>query len=138
MTISIPQIPMDDELIDQLMGFLEDSTDQMRTLRKTLARLEDVTNSVCVCDAQVSPYQKIEVHLIWSQWLQLANVWPQDLTIRSQYSAGSETHKPWAEYLFHLTMKHGGVTYFTLMTGAQIDQAGIEIINKEALMRGDG
>lgn len=138
MTIGIPKIPMDDELIDHFTDFLENSTNQLRELRKTLHRLEEITNDICLCGASATAWDALEVQMLGEQWLKLANVWPQDLIIQSHYISGPETEKPWPEHLFRLSLEHQGVIYFTLMTGEQIDQAGIDIIDKDALLRGEG
>lgn len=137
MTISIPKIPMGDELIDQCTDFLHTSTELMCELRKCMARMENVTDSY-LCGAKVATREgELEVHMLEESWLMLANVWPYDLKIASHYTSGPETEKPWESHLFCVSLEHNGIEYFTLMTGEQIDQVGIEIISKDALMRGE-
>lgn len=138
MTISIPKIPMEDELIDQCTDFLHTSTELMRELRKCIARAENVTGSY-LCGAQVSTQdKKPTMHMSGTSWLKMANVWPHDLKIESHYTSGSEMEKPWETHLFCLSLEHNGIEYFALMTGAEIDRSGIGVIDKEALLRGDG
>lgn len=137
MTMSIPKIPMEDGLIDQCTDFLHTSTELMRELRKCMARMENVTDSY-LCGAKVTTREgELEVQMLKEGWLMLANVWPHDLMITSHYTSGPETEKPWEDHLFCVSLKHNGVTYFSLMTGAEIDRAGIDVTDKKALLRGD-
>lgn len=138
MTIGIPEIPMDCVLVDSFTNFLEASSKKMNELRKTVCMFEEITDSYCVCDALVTSRGTLKVHMLNRPWLKLASVSSQNLCIKSRYVSGPEAEKPWSEHLFCLSFEHQGVKYFTLMSGDQIDREGIEIADKDELLRGVG